>query len=80
MSRSHLSDESLLRYYDSIRTQVDAERNSKHKFMAADSIKDYAESLRIELVKRRLGFTPIDWWTGHGGDRPADLEPKAKGK
>ena len=63
MSVSHLSDESLLQYYDSIRAQVDAERSSKHKFMAADSIKQYAESLRIELVKRRLRFTPIDWWT-----------------
>ena len=60
---SHLCDESLLRYYDSIRAQVDAERSSKHKFMAADSIKEYAESLRLELVKRRLPFTPIDWWT-----------------
>jgi hypothetical protein len=29
----------------------------------ADSIKEYAESLRIELVKRRLRYTPIDWWT-----------------
>ena len=31
--------------------------------MAADSIKEYAESLRLELVKRRLPFTHIDWWT-----------------
>jgi hypothetical protein len=63
VSVSHLSDESLLRYYDSIRSHVDAERSSQHKFMAADSIKEYADSLRIELVKRRLRFTPIDWWT-----------------
>jgi hypothetical protein len=61
MSASDLSDESLLRYYDSIRRQVEAERDNKHKFMTSNSIKEYAESLRVELGKRRLSHTPIDW-------------------
>ena len=64
MSASNLSDESLLRFYDNIRAQVEAERTSKTKFMTAESIKEYAEKLRLEMFKRRLQFTPIDGWTG----------------
>ena len=63
MSASNLSDESLLRFYDNIRAQVEAERTSKTKFMTAKSIKEYAEKLRLEMFKRRLQFTPIDGWT-----------------
>jgi hypothetical protein len=63
VSASDLSDESLLRYYNNIRQQVEAERGNKHKFMTSDSIKEYAESLRLELHKRRLSYAPIDWWT-----------------
>jgi len=63
VSASDLSDESLLRYYDSIRKQVEADRGNKHKFMTSDSIQAYAESLRLELYKRRLPHAPIDWWT-----------------
>jgi hypothetical protein len=62
VSASDLSDESLLRYYDNIRRQVEAERDNEHKFMTSNSIKEYAESLRVELDKRRLSHTPIDWW------------------
>ena len=68
MSVSDLSDESLLRYYDNIRTQVEAERGNQHKFMTADSVKEYAESLRTEIFKRRLRCAPIDWWT----DQPSE--------
>jgi len=39
VSASDLSDESLLRYYNSIRKQVEADRDSKHKFMGGDTIK-----------------------------------------
>jgi hypothetical protein len=63
VSASDLSDESLLRYYDDIRKQVDADRGNKHKFMTSDTIKAYAESLRLELYERRLSHAPIDWWT-----------------
>ena len=68
MSASDLSDESLLRYYDSIRKQVEADRGNKHKFMTGDAIKTYAESLRLELYKRRLPHAPIDWWTDQQRD------------
>ena len=56
-----MSDESLLRYYDSIRKKVEADRDSKHKLVAGDTIKEYAESLRLELYKRQLRFTEIEW-------------------
>jgi hypothetical protein len=68
VSGSDLSDESLLRYYNNIRQQVEAERGNKHKFMTSDLIKEYAESLRLELYKRRLSHTPIDWWTNQQTD------------
>jgi len=68
MSASDLSDESLLRYYDSIRQAVEAERRNKHKFMTSDSIKEYAETLRLELYKRRLSDAPIDWWPNQQTD------------
>jgi hypothetical protein len=68
VSAADLSDESLLRYYDSIRKQVEADRGNTHKFMSSDSIKQHAESLRLELYKRRLHHAPIDWWT----DQPTD--------
>jgi hypothetical protein len=61
VSASDLSDESLLLYYESIRKQVEADRDSKHKLVAGDTIKEYAESLRLELYKRQLRFTEIEW-------------------
>ena len=68
MSVSDLSDESLLRYYDNIRKQVEADRGNKHKFVASASIKEYAESFRVELYKRRLPRPPIDWGTDEQTD------------
>jgi hypothetical protein len=69
VSVDDLSDESLLRYYDSLRKQVEADRGNTHKFMTSDTIKQYAEALRLELYKRRLAHAPIDWWT----DRKTDI-------
>jgi hypothetical protein len=63
VSVSNMSDESLRRFYDNIRAQVEAERGNQHKFMTTDSIKEYAESIRAEMLKRRLQFMPIDGWT-----------------
>jgi hypothetical protein len=58
---ANLKDESLLRYYDNIRTQVEADRRSKYKFANGRSVKEYAEALRGEMTKRRLQHTPIEW-------------------
>ena len=68
MSMSDLSDESLLRYYDNIRKQVEADKGNKHKFVASASIKEYAEWFRVELYKRRLPHPPIDWGTDEQTD------------
>jgi hypothetical protein len=71
VSPSDLSDESLLRYYDNIRKQVEADRGNKHKFMTSHTIKAYAESLRLELYERRLSHAPIVWWTDQQTDTVA---------
>jgi len=66
MSLSALSDESLLRFYDSVRKEVEADRDSRrrghmHSFANSDGVKKYAAGLRAELERRRLNFSPIMW-------------------
>ena len=61
MAVENLRDENLLRFYDSIREQVEADKRSNHKFAASRSVKEYAEALRGEMTKRRLQHTPIEW-------------------
>jgi hypothetical protein len=57
-----LTDESILRLYNSIREQVakDAHSASPHRFMG-DTARQQAERLREEMDRRHLKFTPIDW-------------------
>jgi hypothetical protein len=57
----NLRDESLLRFYNNIRGQVEADRGSKHKFMTGPVVKHHASALREEMIKRRLQHTPIEW-------------------
>jgi hypothetical protein len=56
------NDQSLLRYYENVRRQVDADKwlGGKYRFLG-DTAKQYAEGLQRELERRRLQFTPIDW-------------------
>ena len=61
MAIENLRDENLLRFYDGIREQVEADKRSKYKFAAGHSVKEYAEALRGEMTKRRLQHTPIGW-------------------
>ena len=65
MAIENLKDENLLRFYDGIREQVEADRRSKHKFAAGRSVKEYAEALRDEMTKRRLQYTSIEWPRDH---------------
>ena len=58
---TNLTDESILRLYDGVRNQVDADLGSKYKFAMASSVKQYATNLREELTRRRLQHTPIEW-------------------
>lgn len=61
MSIASLNDESILRLYDNIRGQVDADRGFRHKFMTGDAVKLRAAALRDEITRRRLQYTPIEW-------------------
>jgi hypothetical protein len=67
MNLGNRADESLLHYYESIRREVEADRKAAslvagHFFAAGDSVKKYATDLCDEMTRRRLQFTPIEWW------------------
>ena len=61
MAIEKLRDESILRFYDAIRREVEADRSYKRKFMIGTSVRQYAEALRVEMTRRRLQHTPIEW-------------------
>ena len=61
MSLEKLSDESVERYYESIRQQAEADRAHKHHFTASPTVRERAEKLREEMVRRRLQHSPINW-------------------
>jgi len=66
MSLFTLADESLLRFYESIRKEVEADRDSmrrgyNHRFTDSEGIKRYAANLRQEIERRRLSVSPILW-------------------
>jgi hypothetical protein len=61
MGFANLNDESILRFYDDIRSHVEAERGLRHKLMTSDTVKQRASALRDEITRRRLQHTPIDW-------------------
>jgi hypothetical protein len=58
----YLSDESVSRLYESIRSQVvqDVRSGSPHRFMG-ETARQQASRLREEMDRRRLKFTPIEW-------------------
>jgi len=61
MSVENLSDESIARYYESIRQQAEADRVHKCNFTANPTVRERAEKLREEMVRRRLQHSPINW-------------------
>ncbi len=63
MSFERISDESITRYYESIRQQADADRKHKVHFTASPSVRERADKLREELIRRRLQHSPINWPT-----------------
>ena len=54
MSFDRISDESLARYYESIRQQADANRRHKEHFTASPSVRERADKPRRKMIKRRL--------------------------
>jgi hypothetical protein len=61
MGIANLNDESILRFYDNIRSQVEADRGLRYKLMTGDAVKQRASALREEMTRRRLQHTPIEW-------------------
>ena len=61
MSLERISDESVVRYYESIRQQAEADRKHKNHFTGNPSVRERAEKLRQEMIKRRLQHSPISW-------------------
>ncbi len=61
MRFARLKDETILRFYENIRTQVEKERGLPHKFVSGRSVRQYATALREELTRRRLQHHPIEW-------------------
>ena len=62
MGIESLTDESVLRLYENLRQQVEADilLGSRHRLLR-EKAKQEAERLRAELDRRRLRYAPIDW-------------------
>ena len=54
MSVERMPDGRLTHSYENIRKQVVADRVHKHQFMANPTVRQYADQLRSEMIKRRL--------------------------
>lgn len=61
MSLLYLSDEAILRYYEDVRKEVEADKGNNLRFIAGPAMRTYAETLREEIVRRGLHCEPIDW-------------------
>jgi hypothetical protein len=61
MSAERMPDQRLAYFYENIRQQVEADRANKHQFMANATVRQYADKLRSEMIKRRLQHAPIEW-------------------
>ena len=62
MNFANSKDDTLLRFYENVRDQVEADRQfgGRYRF-AGDGVKQYADELRDEMERRRLQFSPIHW-------------------
>jgi hypothetical protein len=62
MNFSQMKTDRLLAFYDGVRRQVELDKQAGGRYrLAGDAVKQYAEKLREEMVRRRLQFEPIDW-------------------
>jgi hypothetical protein len=55
-----MPDHRLTYFYESIRQQVEIDRRNKYQFMGP-SVREYADRLRSEMIRRRLSHDAIDW-------------------
>jgi len=62
MNFANASDECLLHFYESVRRQVTADKQSGGRYrLAGANVREYANRLKDEIDRRQLRFTPIDW-------------------
>jgi hypothetical protein len=61
MGVEQMPDERLSYFYENIRQQVEADRGKKHQFTSGPTVRQYADRLRNEMIKRRLRHSPIEW-------------------
>jgi hypothetical protein len=55
-------DETLIAFYESVRRQVEADKQSGGRSrLVGASTRQYADTVREEMDRRRMNFTPIDW-------------------
>jgi hypothetical protein len=86
MSLKKISDESVVRYYENIREQAEADRAYKYHLTASPSVRERADKLREEMVRRKLQHSPIDWpsdrewWIPAFGSYPPPDRDRAEGE
>ena len=62
MNFTDCSDECLLHYYESVRRQVMADKQSGGRYrLTGANVRAYADRLKDEIDRRQLRFKPIDW-------------------
>jgi hypothetical protein len=61
MSVEQMPDERLAHFYENIQQQVEADRAYQHQFTMGPTVRQYADNLRSEMIKRRLKHSPIGW-------------------
>ena len=61
MSLEKLSDEIVNRYYESIREQAEADQACKYPLTNNPTVRERAEKLREEMIRRKLQHSPIRW-------------------
>jgi hypothetical protein len=62
MNFANSKDDTLFRFYENVRDQVqaDSQFGGKYRF-AGEGVKQYAEELREEMERRRVRYSPIHW-------------------
>ena len=62
MNFSQMKDERILAFYENVRRQVEIDKSAGGKYrFAGEGVKEYAERLRIEMDRRQLRYSRIDW-------------------
>jgi hypothetical protein len=62
MRPANLKDHSLIALYESVRRQTLTHQGAALRSrVIGQNMKAYAEKLRVEMERRQLRFTPIDW-------------------